>query len=107
MCVSSGNLAKPNYMDIKQLLDRRIVQNKRGTLTSGEVKLLVPEIHDQRQEDKLPQHTADKEMSAMQRNIQQYNVKQLGEMPSERKDSMMRILVCQLGGCTSTKIREI
>jgi hypothetical protein len=57
-------------MDIKQLLDRRIVQNKRGTLTSSKIKLLVQEIHDRRQEDKLQQHMVNKEMRAMQRKIQ-------------------------------------
>jgi hypothetical protein len=65
-CASRGNLAKPNYLDIKQLLDRCIAQNKRGTLTSTEIKVLVQEIHDCRQEDKLQQCTVEMKMSAMQ-----------------------------------------
>ena len=31
-------------LDIKQLLDRKAIENKRGTLSSGEIKLLVKEI---------------------------------------------------------------
>jgi hypothetical protein len=37
MCASRGKLTKLNYLDIKQLLDRHIAQNKRGSLTSREV----------------------------------------------------------------------
>jgi hypothetical protein len=36
-----GSLAKFNYMDIKLLLDRRIVKNKRGSLTDREIQTLV------------------------------------------------------------------
>jgi hypothetical protein len=41
MCASRGLLAKLNYMDIKQILDRKIIENKLGTLTNGEIHLLV------------------------------------------------------------------
>jgi hypothetical protein len=43
----------------------------------------------------------------MQKKIQQYNVVQLGDIPTEREDGTMRILVCQMGGCASAKTREI
>jgi hypothetical protein len=33
-------------MEIKQLLDRKVIENKRGTLTNGEIKLMVKEIDD-------------------------------------------------------------
>jgi hypothetical protein len=46
-------------------------------------------------------------MEAMQKKIQQYNIAQLGDIPTERKDRTMRILVCQMGGCASAKTREI
>jgi hypothetical protein len=36
MCASRGPLAKLNYMDIKQILDRKVTENKPGTLTNGE-----------------------------------------------------------------------
>ncbi len=39
--------------------------------------------------------------------IQPYNVEQLGEVPTEREDRTMRIIVYQMGGCTSPKTREI
>jgi hypothetical protein len=46
MCASKGLLANLNYMNIKQILDRKIIENKWGTLTNGEIQLLVQEIHD-------------------------------------------------------------
>jgi hypothetical protein len=46
MYVSRGNLAKLNYLDIKQLLDRKEIENKRGTLTNGEIQQwdIIPHI---------------------------------------------------------------
>jgi hypothetical protein len=46
-------------------------------------------------------------MEAMQKKIKQYNVAQLGELPQEREDGTMWILVCQMGGCASAETREI
>jgi hypothetical protein len=40
-------------MDIKNMLDRRQALNKKGTLTDGEIKLLVKEWHDKRAEENL------------------------------------------------------
>ncbi len=74
MCTRKGNLAKLNYMEIKQLLDRKVIENQKGMLTQGEIRQLVKDLHDQRQEDELEQGTEDKEMEAMQRKIQCYNV---------------------------------
>jgi hypothetical protein len=46
MYASRGNLAKLNYLDIKQILDMQAIENKRGTLANREIQLLVKEIHD-------------------------------------------------------------
>jgi hypothetical protein len=46
MCASRGLLEKLKYMDIKQILYRKAIENKQGTLTTGEIQLLVQEIHD-------------------------------------------------------------
>jgi hypothetical protein len=64
---ASRGLVSLNYMDIKQILDRKAAENKRGTLTMGEIKLLVREIHDRWEESKLELGTRDREMAAMQK----------------------------------------
>ncbi len=43
----------------------------------------------------------------MEAKLEKYNVDQLGEIPIEREDGTMRIMVCQMGGCTRNKVREI
>jgi hypothetical protein len=73
----------------------------------GEIKILVQEIHDCQEESKLEPGTRDREMAAMQKKIEQYNVAELGDLPQEQEDGTMRILVCQMGGCASTETREI
>jgi hypothetical protein len=105
--VSRGKLAKLYYMEIKQLLDRKVIQNKRGTLTNREIKLLVQEIHNCQQGGGLQQGTVETKIRAMQKKIQCYNVKQLGEILTKSEGRTMRILVCQMGGSASVKTREI
>jgi hypothetical protein len=46
-------------------------------------------------------------MKAMEAKLEKYNVDQLGEIPIEREDRTMRIMVCQMGGCTGKEVREI
>jgi hypothetical protein len=101
-----GKLAKLNYMDIKQMLDRQIVQNEKGTLTDGEIRSLVRAWQDQRTENKLNSTTVEMELKAMEKKLQTYNVEQLGDIPVEREDRTIRIMVCQMGGCVSKESRE-
>jgi hypothetical protein len=94
-------------MDIKKMLDRRQVLSKEGTLTNGEIKLLVKEWHDRRTEAELNHLSVEMEMKAMEKKLTKYNVEQLGEMPIEREDGTMRVLFSQMGGCASMETREI
>ena len=109
MCGGGGYLAKLNYMDIKNMLDRQQVLCKKGTLTIGEIKSLVKEWHGTRTEAKLNNVAVEMEMTAMAKKLQRYNMEGRGELPTERGDGMMmmRVLVSQMRGCTSMETREI
>ena len=96
-----------NYMDIKNMLDRRQAIYKKGALTDREIKLLVQEWHDRRAETELDQAIVDMESKAMATKLQKYNVERLGDIPTEREDGTMRVLVNQMGGCASKEIREL
>jgi hypothetical protein len=102
-----GYLAKLSCMDMKKMLDIRQVLNKKGTLTDGEIKLLVTEWHDRRTEEELNHISVEMEMKAMEKKLTKYNVEQLGGMPTEREDGTIRVLVSQMGGCASMETREI
>jgi hypothetical protein len=103
---SKGKLAKLNCMDIKLLLDRHIVKNKRGSLTEREIRMLVKDWHDRCSEGDLRLETIEMETKLMEKKLWKYNVEQLGEMPLEQEDGTIRILVCQMGGCASVEARE-
>jgi hypothetical protein len=68
---------------------------------------LVKEWHDDRPEEELNALMVAIEMKAMEKKLEKYNVEQLGELPIERKDGTMRVLVNQMGGCASMETREI
>ena len=96
-----------NYIDIKNILDRQQALHKKGTLTDGEIKSLVKEWHDRRTEAELDQATVNMELKAVAKKLHKYNVERLGELPIEREDGTMRVLVSQMGGCASMQTREI
>jgi hypothetical protein len=104
---SGGSLAAINYLEIKLIMDRWSTQQKQGRLTDAEVKVLVKDWHDRRKEANLNQAVADREMKALEAKLAKYNVDWLGEIPFEKADGTMRIMVCQMGGCTGKEVREI
>ena len=68
---------------------------------------MVKEWHDKRTEAELNHGMVKMEMKAMEKKLSKYNVEQLGELPTEREDGTMRVLVSQMGGCASMETREI
>jgi hypothetical protein len=94
-------------MDIRKIMDRRTVQQKKGLLTDAEIQKLVSDRQDKRCEADLNQATIDREIKTMEEKLQKYNVAALGEVPSQREDGSFRILVCQMGGCSGKEVREL
>ncbi len=106
-CSSGGTLAKLNYLEIKQLMDRCSAQQKKGKLTDTEIMGLVNEWYDRRTEGDLNKAVFDREMKVMEAQLAKYNVEQLGEIPIKREDGTMRILECQMGGCAGKIVQQI
>ncbi len=84
-----------------------ISQEQEGQLVRKEIQTLVKDWHDRRSEGNLRQETIEMETKAMEKKLRRYNVEQLGEMPLDQEDGLMRILVCQMGGCASKEAREL
>jgi hypothetical protein len=94
-------------MDIRKIMDKRSVQQKKGLLTDAEIQKLVTEWQDERGEEDLDQATIDREVKTMEEKLNKYNVPPLGEVPTQREDGSFRILVCQMGGCSGREVREL
>ena len=62
---SKKMLATLNYLEIKQIMDRRSTQQKKGKLTDAEIKGLVKDWHDQRREGDLNKAVVDREMKTI------------------------------------------
>ncbi len=69
--------------------------------------MLVKDWHDRRTEGDLNHAVADRKMKAMEAKLAKYNVDWLGEIPLERVDGTMKVMVCQMGGCAGKEVREI
>ena len=53
-------------MDVRKILDKRSVQQKKGLLTDAEIQKLVTEWQDERGEEDLDQATIDREVKTME-----------------------------------------
>jgi len=68
---SSGqSLAILNYLEIKQIMDRRSTQQKKGKLTDADIKGLVNEWHNQRREGELNKVVVDREMKTIEAKLE-------------------------------------
>ena len=67
---SKKSLATLNYLEIKQIMDRRSTQQKKGKLTDAEIKGLVNEWHNQRSEGELNKVVVDREMKTMEAKLE-------------------------------------
>ncbi len=70
-------------MDIRKIIDRRLIQQKKSLLTDAEIQKLVTEWQDGRGEAELDQATIDREVKTMEKKIDTYNVATLGEIPTQ------------------------
>jgi hypothetical protein len=68
---------------------------------------LVQDWHDKRSEKQLNQESVAMEIRAMEKKLTKYNVERLGNIPMEREEGTMRVLVSQMGGCASMEMHEI
>ena len=48
-----------------------------------------------------------KQRYCREKKLSRYNVERLGDLPTEREDGTVRVLVSQMGGCASRETREI
>ncbi len=96
-----------NYMDIKKIMDRRAVQQRKGLLSDVEIQKLITEWQDVREEKELDQATIDREVTTMEAKLKKYNVPALSDIPTQHKDGVFRILVCQMGGCLGKEVKEM
>jgi hypothetical protein len=65
-------------MDIRKIMDKRSVQQKKGLLTDAEIQKLVTEWQDERGEEDLEQATIDREVKTMKEKL---NMRNCDELP--------------------------
>ena len=83
-----------HYMDIMRIMDRRLVQQKKGLLMDAEIQKLVTEWQDERGEADLNRTTINREVKTMEEKLNKYyNVSTLGKVTTQQEDRSFWILV--------------
>jgi hypothetical protein len=66
-------------MDIRKIMNRRAVQQKKGLLSDPEIQKLVMKWQDVQGEAELDQATINREVKTMEAKLNKYNVPALGK----------------------------
>jgi hypothetical protein len=94
-------------MDIRKIMDRHAIQQKKGLLSDTEIQKLVMEWQDVQGKVELNHATIDREVKTMEAKLNTYNMATLGEIPTQHNNWAFRIQVCQMGGCLGKEVREL
>ena len=95
-----------NYLDIRGIMERRLVLLKKGLLMDMYIRKLITEWQDEWEESELDRAMIDREIKTMEWKLDKYNVPPLGDIPTRWDNGSFRILVCQMSGCSGREIRE-
>ena len=85
LCFRKG-ASQLNYMEIRKIMGRRTVQQKKGLLRDAQIQKLVSEWQDEQCEADLNQATINREVKTVEEKLKKYNVAALGEVPPQRED---------------------
>ena len=73
-----------SYEDIKQTMERRLAQQKRGILTKNKINNIVKDWEDQRGEEDLDKSAIKCEVKRLEKRFKRYNVSELDSMLTEK-----------------------
>ena len=71
-----------SYEDIKQIMECRLAQQKRGILAESEINHIVKDWGEQRAEDNLDKAAIKRKVRRLEKKFKRYNVSELGSMPT-------------------------
>ena len=73
---TGGNDQVPRMSDndIKQIMERRLVQQKKGLLYAREIQVIVKDWEDKKKEEELGKKITGKEVKKLKKKFKRYNV---------------------------------
>ena len=95
-----------SYEDTKQIMERRLAQQKRGILTKSEINHIVKDWGDQRVEEDLVTAAIKREVKRLEKRFKRYSVSVQGSIPNNKQEDRCRMLYCQLKKMLQQRKRE-
>ena len=89
-----------SYEDIKQIMERRLAQQKCGILTENKMNHIVNNWVDQRAEEDLDKAAINREVRRLENKFKRYNISELGSTSIEKQEGRCRMLYCQLNNAS-------
>ncbi len=95
------------YSDIKEILKKRLHQQKKGLLNDHEIKEVIDKWQSECQSKEYDEEIIAAEVKKLEKKFSKYNVPVVGYAPVERPEGVFRIHYAQLNNASSGLLREI
>ena len=95
------------YTDIKDILKKRLHQQKKGLLNDGEIKEIINKWQAECERKEYDDEIIAKEVKKLEKKFEKYNVPVVGYVPVDRPEGLFRIHYAQLNNASSGLLREI
>ena len=97
---------KPTYVQVKDMIERKLAHQKRGMPTGDKVMSMVAEMNDDSSNEAIDTEVMESEIRRFAERMEKYNSPAVGSMTEEREEGKVRFMFCQLNNASSKAIRQ-
>lgn len=102
-----GEQVRLSYLDIKEIIERKLAHQKKGLLSQTELQEAVQDSKDAREESELDAEVVEREITRMNANLLRCNNDPVGSMTVGKEKGRVRVLFAQLNNMSTKAVRDI
>ena len=102
-----GAQGRLSYLDIKEIIERKLAKQKKGLLSQREIGEAVQEFRDARSELDLDAAVIEREIARMNASLLRCKNEPVGSMSVEKEKGRVRVLFAQLNNMSTKAVRDI
>ena len=108
--LDQGDGSRPKglaYLDVKNIIERKLAHNKRGLLTMSEVAEAVSDFKNTRSEEDLDAAVVEREIRRMNARLLRCDNSAVGSMTVKKEKDRVRAFFGQLNNMSTKSVREV
>ena len=99
------NAKRPAYVHVKEVIERKLAQQKSGMPTDEEVREMAATMNDTSEGEAIDAEVMEREIRRFAERMEKYNTKEVGSMTLEREEGRVCLMFIQLNNVSTKAIR--